>query len=447
MKMPTHIPLTGADFFALLLDYDLRRAGMPGNICRLMAVLDGTVKAEQIKAILHNPGLMTWLADIRLTRRFPFAQPYWSHKKIGGAIPIIEGNGHDGFAALQQSGATWLADAPDISLEKTPPLALHLGRETNGNSVISLIWHHALMDARGAEALLRHLDSESGAGAHSSPPVDVHHEGARGPRSWLQFADRSRFARKSLFTIDDVSRSPIASFIQGEHNNLGHRILYKVIRFGEEETECIDRNCDLVGAGFRRSLFYLAAAVRALDAIRAHRALEPMAYVIPTPQDLRKRGRTGPALGNRFSFLYYRIEPGEAASIRKAVASLIRQMTAQVRNEIPQSFAAAMDISRSFPLGFYSYLLRRPSHGKIGSFIFSDTGHNLKGLSTFAGAPVSAVYHLAPPSFPPGIAVVSGRFQKKFYMVLSWIEGCLDPGEQNMFGSELRSQLLAEDSK
>jgi len=305
------------------------------------------------------------------------------------------------------------------------------------------------MDARGAELLLRRvgnpIDGESEAEAFGRPasPSDVDLPGAF-VRRWLRFPSTARFARRSILHIAQASRAPIASLAPDGAARPGDAIDYRIVAFSEEETAAIDEAGERAGAGFRKSLFSLAATIRAIDAIRVRRGAPPLPMAIPVPIDLRRRGALGPTLSNHVTFLFFRVEPRQATSTGQVVSLLKEQMMDQMREGIPQSCATMMDLFRRVPLAAYARLVRRPSKGQIATFFFSDTGESCSGLETFLGHPVADAFHFAPVSRPPGVAVIFTRFRGRLAAVLSWAEGCLDESEQRLFEERLRAELLGE---
>ena len=112
------------------------------------------------------------------------------------------------------------------------------------------------------------------------------------------------------------------------------RNLFRIVTFTAPENEAISRRCQLLNAGFRRSHFYLAAALRALHAVAVHRGNQDGAYLIPAPHDTRRRGANGPIFSNHLSILFYRIEPQHCGKLGDVFTELGRQMTNQIRDHL-----------------------------------------------------------------------------------------------------------------
>jgi hypothetical protein len=451
-SLPHRIPLTGGDYFALAIDREMRRAGMPGNICRLALKLDGHLEAERLRAALHASVTVSRLARVRLARRLPFMTPQWFLDGAPGDMPI--GEHAQGTGALDEKGScplgsTWEALPPSAvgrSLWpfRAPGFAFDIVRHPDRTTTLVFSWHHAFMDARGAELLLRHIDRCNRGGTPSENGVFADGQVASRwkLREWLRVPASLRFAKESVSVVSEAGRAPMACLACNGRKEHGRCNLCRVLTFTEDETKLIEANGDRAGASFRRSLFCLAATVRAVHALRLRRHDAPGGYVIPVPQDTRRRGSAGPLLSNQVTFLFYRAEPEDVASMRKLVAALSQQMMDQMRRGVPRSFSTMMQISRNLPLPLYLRLMHAPSQGRVATFFFSDTGHSSLDLEDFLGLRIAGLAHLPPVPFPPGIAVVFGRFQGRLYSVISWVAGCLDSQEQDLLEQALRAELL-----
>lgn len=430
MELPLSVPLTGADYFVCALDRQMRRAGLPGNVCRLVVRLEGGTDPARLAERLAGSEVLRWLARLRLTRDLPLQTPRW--RAGGGPAPEI--------LRLHRAGAggAWLpADLPEHALrpDRCPALALDLVQGPRGTGHLVLTWHHALLDVRGAELLIGHLGGGPAPSAASAPAA--HGE----PRGWLR---KLSFARESLACITAACGGPMARLGGGRAAGGGNR--YRIHWFDEAETERVDEHARRLEADFRRSLFYLAASVKAVDGVARRRSGDRGDYVVPVPHDLRRRGAAGPLLSNQLSFLFFRVGAAGAGDLRATVGSLTAQMLEQVRGRTTESFRAAMELFRPAPLGFYLRQLGKPTGGGLATFFFSDAGESCPGLAELAGARPTAVTHLAPAADPPGLGVVFSRFRGRLCFVLSWVGEGLEASEVDRLDSGLAAALLGEEA-
>ena len=445
-SFPSQFRLTGGDYFIHALDRRMRRAGLAGNVCRIVIRLEGRLDAEPLRERVAASPIFNWLGRLRMIRLLPVLPPLWR----AAARPVEVFHEHHGNGA---SGDV-PANLPPALLERpmraggNPALALDLVSHRDGTAHLVFSWNHALLDVHGAEMLLRHLYVGEGAagGLEDGDLVNPGQTSFSPLRQWRNFPRRAMTARGSLALINKTCGEPLFSLLPSPRPVKECRNHFRVCSFSEEETTRIDAHGERLKARFRRSLFYLAASIGALHTVVAGGGGEPGAYLVPVPHDLRRRGASSPIFSNQLSFLFYRIEPHLAASLTDTLGELTQQLTDQVRNRTPESFLAAMEMFKVMPLDFYIHRLGRPTRGKFASFFFTDAGETCAGMYELLGARVTAVTHLAPASRPPGLTVVFSRFRRQLTAVLSWVDDCLTLAEVDDLERGLRSALLGEET-
>lgn len=444
MNIARSIPLSGGDFFTLAMEHAMSRVRTPGNICRVIMQLDGHLDPASLMGAIERSGLKEWISNARWSRPLPLMVPRWKVK--GGRKNItIETHRVPDCDKLEKSLPRAVRDKR-VSPFRPPGFAFDLLDHPSGKSSLVFTWHHALMDARGAEMFLsligagasKTYDSSHNRPVAASPPPTL----VDGLKSWLKFPARATAARNSIHDIARSCRLPIASIINEDTAGLGKKQLFHIISFDSEQTGQIKKKSVLAGAKFRDSIFYLAATLRSINKILLHRRAEPAPYLVPVPQDSRKRGSLGPLISNHFSFLFYRVEPKDMASLESLIKTLNKQMQDQIRKEIPTAFLTTMELFRMLPIGLFALQASGPTKGQMASFFFSFTGDSFTDLEEFMDLQVRNITHLPSVSLPPGLSVAFTNRAGRLSSILSYIEGCLDSRELDMFESSLRSELL-----
>lgn len=439
-----YLPLTESDYFVLALDRQMRSIGLPGNICRLVLQLDGHLDLKVLREALNNCCSVNWLANKRVKRWLPFTVPLWFSTMSNGRLLIAEHRAKE--------PRPHLAGVADSSINhrlnpfKEAGIAFDLIHYPDRTTDLVLSWHHVLTGAHGAELLLEQISNPGVKTALVDNEMSQNNEFWNTPGSARKkLVRRLMFARQSRLFIDKIHRQPLAAITSGSRREYTEGHSYRPVYFSEPESRTIEANCDLQGASFYKSLFVLAAVIRALHALWVARGKKGGAYVVTVPQDLRKRGAAGPIFSNHVSFLFYRIEPEDLVSIKTLVASLKQQMTGQLRSKFPAAFSTAMGLFRRLPLRLYARIVGGDPTREWPHFYFSDIGDSLQNVREFLGVPIESLCHLAPVAIPPGIAVISGRFRNRLNIVLSCVTGCLTEQEMELFEKTIRAELLSAD--
>jgi hypothetical protein len=420
-------------------DSRMRRAGLPGNVCRVALRLDGGLNTTLLRERVMASPMLDWLARVRITRPLPVFPPVW--RAAAQSRPVLYE--HDGEEAADGPGKVPRAIMErDLHAGHGPALALDLARHADGTWHLVLSWNHALMDVRGAELVLRHLNM--GGAARESPTMEDLISPDQRRSSFARWWRNVKCARGSMEWLRVSGREPLFSLLPALRPAGPCQGRSRVVSFGREETACIEARCQRLDAGFRRSHFYLAASLRALHTVASARGNREGAYLVPVPHDMRRRGSNGPIFSNHLSILFYRIEPRQAACLGGIIEELSRQMMDQLRSRFPECCMAALDMFQPLPLGYYVRHLGQPTRGKFASLCFSDSGESCAGMSELLGGGVQAVTHFVPTWRPPGLTVLFWSFGGRLHALLAWVEDCLNLAEVDALEGGLRRGLLEE---
>jgi NRPS condensation-like uncharacterized protein len=434
------IELSGSDYFLCAMDRIMRNAGGPDSQCRMVIKLDGHIDPEIFRNSVNCSSLLQWMVNVRKAKKLPFTLPCWRSNGPGSTVPVTC---HGGDGSCSEKNGRLLSFPRHCDQGATHlPLSFELANHDDNRSTCILNWDHTLMDAHGAEILMQHVARclEGVENIETLLPSSGQNVASRVPASF-SFAQRLSYARRSIHYISEASTMPIA-VLKPSGNNHAQADQYFTIRFSEEETTAIISQCEAMGLSYYHSIFYLAAATRAVHGVRMRSTDEALPYLVPVPLNLRRKGGTGAAFSNNVSFLFYRITPDEIADFKATVVSLKNQMKNQVMEEIPHSYAEMMKILRRLPLPLYSRLLSGPTKGQFASFFFSYTGECCSGMDSFMGQPVQDVTHLAPATTIPGLSVVFMRHRNCLKMILSLRDSLFNEKDLELFEEHLRKDLL-----
>lgn len=423
-------------------DCRMRRVGLPGNVCRVALWLDGGLNTELLRERVAASPMLHWLARVRISRLLPVLPALWCATGRPRAVfhEYDEENGGEGGPGLLPQAVL----GPELHAGRGPALALDLVRHRDGTRHLVLSWNHALMDARGAELILRHLNL--GGAANGAPTLEDlinPHQRSANLFGWWR---AMKLARGSVEWLRQSGREPLFTLMPRQLSGpvTPCRNQSRALLFNEQEAARIDARCQRLNAGFRRSHFYLAASLRALHTVAAGRGNKDGAYLIPVPHDMRRRGASGPIFSNHLSILFHRIEPHQAVNLGETIGELTRQMMDQIRTHFPESCMAALEMFKPLPLDFYLRHLGRPTRDKFATLCFSDSGETCAGMTDMLGGRIQEVTHMVPSWRPPGLTVLFWSFRGRPRAQLSWVDDCMSLAEVDTLETGLRSALLDE---
>jgi hypothetical protein len=444
-------------------DRRMRRNGLPGNVCRVALRLDGGLDTSLLRRRVAESPILDWLGRVRIVRSLPLMPPRWEaaaepktilfeHNGAGRDVsprrPPSGGNGRLGEASLPEANGASAFLPPivagrDLQSAEGPSLALDLVSRKDGSKDLVISWNHALMDARGVEFLLRHLNGVEA--VKGTPSVDDLINPAQQVWNLSKWWNSVKLARTSMEWLRKAGSEPLFTLMPGLRPVGPCRGQQRLISFTDAETARIEARCHNLNAAFRRSQLYLASAIRALHTVAQARGNKDEAYLMPVPHDMRRRGGNGPIFSNQLSILFYRIEARQAASLRDTIAELTRQMMNQIRDRFPEACMAALDMFKPLPLDYYERHLGQPTRGKFASLCFSDSGETCAGMTHMLGGRITEVTHLVPTWRPPGLTVLFWSFSGRPRVLLSWVDDCLSSSEVRVLEQGLRSALLEEE--
>jgi hypothetical protein len=440
-ELPRQIRLAAGDYFMHGQDRRMRQFGLPGNVCCAVIHLGQGFDPERLRRRIAESPITNWLARARIVRWLPLVPPVWRTTAEPKAIFFKHPEQNGGMETPGSLPRVVLER--ELQAERGPGVTFDVVRHADGTSHLFLSWNHTLLDARGLDFLLTHLNADGA--VNGAPGVQDFISPRQTGRKAISWWSNAKQAQGSLKWLHESGKEPLFSLVPANPRSGRCRNHRRVMQFTEAETARIDARSQQITAGFRRSHFYLAASIRALHTIAVQRGNKDGAYLVPVPHDTRRHGAKGPIFSNHLSILFYRIEPQHAGRIRDIVGELSRQMTDQIRDQFPQCCMAALEMFKPLPLRYYVHHLGKPTRGKVASLSFSDSGEICPGMTELFGGRILDATHLIPCWRWPGLTVLFLRFGNRLSAVLSWVDDCLTPAEVNGLEQDVRRALLEEE--
>jgi len=402
----------------LAFDKLFREENNRGNVCALSLFFRDARSLEFAVSRILSSAITAELASLRLHRAS--WRPYWRQGSSPERLIVSPVS----FSSEQELENFVMGY--DCDPRVRPPLQFVQFRLGKTRSGLMFFWHHALMDARGAENFLASLLAGD-LGSRGVPFISVRKPGAFSPKKIRQVQTH----------IVEVSKDPVLSFAR-EPLAMRKGYRYHRIHFSPAETLGIDRRCRESGAEVFKSSVYLSALSRAAKDIFGRRGIVVSAFHLCVPHNLR-RSKKKYFLGNQVTFFFYRIPRDVLESVEQGMRFLVEASHAIIADGLQQSLELFFQFASYLPLPLFRHFLLKPSRGTLASFYFSDTGEMFSGIS-IPSEVLDAIHY--PPHFTrPGLTAVFSRFQGALTAMLIVGEQVLTDEELQRFERSLRRDL------
>ena len=422
LKLPNKLELNGADCFHLLLEDINKSNGTSNNVIRMLIEFSNKKELEKLVSEIENSEITQWIAQLRLQRR-SFKSPIWVSDSNMKKLKVVRHADESTFEKVKFE---------PISLNKDALIRFDI-LDTGTDFKLLFSWHHIIMDGRGAGFLIRHLTNYESTDEIDESYIFKH------PVETKSFKKRfSRMFDVKHFVEDMLENSLEApKTLYPEETGFHH----EVISFDSDQSKIIEQNAFDAGSRFGINMYQLACSF-----LTFKKVIETNNKMwVPIPYDGRKRGATGPIVGNHISFLFYKLEADQITTPKEAVASLNEQMNDQLKRDIPAKYNDMLSLMRKFPLWFNKWATTRSSKGRISSFLYSSSGEGHWDTKRFHSSFKNLV--LIPPfSNDPGITFTFSRFNGNIKLNIVACKTKFDNKKLSLIRDTFQSYLLGSES-
>lgn len=415
------VPFTGFDVFFLALERQYKKQGHVGNVCRYVIDIEGTLDIKTLESHINQNPIVKQLKKLRYKKPHFAYTPYWYESPQQQNIYI---NTLTSSELLPES-------ISNKNLSKDELFCFHLIQREGQTQTLVFSWNHLLMDGYGVSLFIQQLFAEL------QNPVFVDPKEIRPklnlPTLWE--------ATKAKFFIDRTSKSPVSCLSFNEIQNT-YQSQAEVITFTEEETSKIDQSAMKSGARFGRSSYYLACTSFAVKGLLEKKQKQVSNFWVPVPRDNRKKGALGPIIGNRLSFLFYRLSKNHLESIPTCVKAINQQMMQQIKERRPLEYNSLMEYMKWIPLNLYYYWVKRKNSNPISSFLFTVAPDHPKELQNILNQKITRTINLPANPHPPGLTFAFMHHKGALQLIVSYYRDILTFEDFSHLKSQMKYELV-----
>lgn len=426
------VPLGGIDVFHLMEDREMRSRGLAGNLCVYHLELDGRLDpgglGRRVRRAVELVPELGW----RLARGLA-PPPRWTSGGVLAPAVRVQEVGSEPLAALVERALLQPLDG-----ERPWSIDLHRGRERDA---LTFRWFHPLVDAKGAERLLRWLGSGAGDAPEAPPPPEERFGSSERPIAKLDRKARLALMRAYNQHAMELGRTPVLSPATTAAGAVGPATRLVRVHLTAEETRRFDRRVR-ERARLAETSVMIWIAARVVDRELQARGFAPPRYLVPVPLSIDPKVGSGRMLGNHLSMMMFALDRDDLADEARAIGRLAEQQRGIVRQKLDLGMAAALDFARWLPRPVYRALSTRPFGGReMASFIFSNPGP--VAIESFAGLPVLDALPVPAAVLPPGLQIIFTRHGGRLSALLIYVDGVLTPRSAEAMAADLHRELLA----
>lgn len=429
--LPKKVRLSGADCFHLVLDKHAQKHGAGGNVMRKVFYFNGNISFEKIESILKRSPIIYWLCNIKLVPGSLLTIPYWEYTDRGKEIILLEHH------VTEENSIPDSILARDITIDAARFIEADLLHYPSGASAFILSWNHILLDAKGTTLLFNHLNHIS---ENSRINYDLFFPAKEKKPNIITYI-RNMYKVKHF--IQHSSKKPVSSIGEKGIKCADGISSYRTFGFDSTASKKIADNAFKSGSRFGPTLFFIACCAHVIHHLNLKRGKKGDTWV-PVPYDGRLKGAAGPLISNCVSFLFYRIRPDEMNSIPATVKSLSAQMTAQIKDQMPQKYNMFLNMMRHIPLWLYYFLVSRTGEGTFASFLYTSTGDNFNELKSLFGEPLKNLALIPALTYPPGFTFVFLKHDHELNVEMAYSPEVVSGEELSAIEELMRKLLLAD---
>jgi hypothetical protein len=396
--------LTGADGFLRAFDVETRRRNGASHLAQVVLRLGPGFDAESFRSVLAESARANPILRAPIRRTLGVGTPAYR----------LDAARDDGWPAFTVHPAVSFSARP--GLPPIPPLFFERLNEVRSarrgellrvdavprggaepGTDLAFTWLHMLLDGSGSERFVSFLEARRRGTAPAVPPAD---RPETPPEVALPASARERGSMALTWQrgMQELGKLGVRS-LAGPARDVQQALVYDLHSFSDEASARILARAATLAGFLTPMLFYVAAAVRAHDAVLRARGSVPESYVVPLPVDLRPKGGEGGVFRTRVSMIWLQVHSDRVHDLALLLADLKEVRRRAIREHQVENGVAAMDYALRAPARLYARMTRRALRGELCSFFFGWTASFCDGLDEFFGARLLDGFHA--PSVPP----------------------------------------------
>ena len=414
--MPKEIKLNSCDHFQLLFDYKIKKEKGTANTSQLLIELSSSISRTELQQYLLSNHYFRSLINTTLVR------PFWGKERFrfeqGKGLDINELN-------MQRIEPSIVFQNDNVGSD---PVRVSLIQLTDSSAVL-FQFNHIFIDNNGVKNLLRSFHGEQ---------FQFHRANEPKQNSFL----------KRMKTTIALSKKMMHKWYESKaflHSSSNEPIYkdYIIHTFTDEQTTIIKSKVNRSHRIGSISSVLMSACCLSLKKLLDSRNEKPKEFVFQQPFVTSSKKDPAHILGNRFSFIYYRLKPEQVTSLPEIENELNMQTMQQIRDRVPYKFLELESVLRWVNLRFHLWMISLPARGKMTSFAYSFVDET-KVIDRFADREVSNIVNIPPVMRKPPVTFGFVYYDSRLRIHICFDKNTVKEGEAQLLFDSIKNQLLGQ---
>ena len=413
-RMPKEIKLNSCDHFQLLFDYKIKKEKGTANTSQLLLELADPISLEELQQYLLSNPYFKSLINTTLIR------PFWGKERFrfeqGKELEINE-------LKMQSIVPSRVYQNDNVGSDPVKVSLIQLA----DSSAVLFQFNHIFIDNNGVKNLLRSFHGAQ---------FEFHRTSEPKQNSFLKrMKSTLSLSRKMMYKWYESK-----AFIHSSSNEPVYKD-YIIHTFSDEQTALIKSKINPSHRIASISSVLMSACCLSLQKLLIDRNEKPREFVFQQPFVTSSKKDPAHILGNRFSFIYYRLKPKQVTSLPEIETELNKQTMQQIRDRIPYKFLELESVLRWVNLRFHLWMISLPARGKLTSFAYSFVDET-KVIDRFADREISNIVNIPPVMRKPPVTFGFVYYESRLRIQICFDKNTVKADEARLLFEAIKNQLL-----
>ena len=420
--MLKEIELNSCDHFQLLFDYKIKKENGTANTSQLLIELSSEISSDELSQyLLSNAHFRNLINTTVIKPLFGKARYRIEY------LPENSGSGKE----LSITELKMVRIDPSIVYQDDNiglnPVKVTLIQLTSSSSIL-FQFNHTFIDNNGVKNLLRSFHGEQ---------FNFLRAKETGQNSFIKRLKSTILLSRKMMTRWYESKAFIHSSSKGPISKD-----YLIHTLSDEETSLVKSKVKQSHHIASISSILMAACCLSLKNLLVKRNEKPREFVFQQPFVVTPKKEPPYILGNRFSFVHYRLQPEQVTSLSEIEYEINRQTFQQIRDRVPQKFLELQSVLRLVNLRLHLLMISLPARGKLTSFAYSFVDET-KVIDRFANCEITNIVNIPPVMRKPPVTFGFVYYDSRLRIEVCYDKNTLSKDEAELLLNSIKGILLA----